>query len=69
MLEALAERNGIDTAEVGDVIWGTSSQNGPQSGDLGRMSALDGGYDIRASGITIDRLCGSGINAVSLGAA
>jgi acetyl-CoA C-acetyltransferase len=69
VLKALAERNGIDTAEVGDVIWGTSSQNGPQSGDLGRMSALDAGYDVRASGITIDRFCGSGISAVSLGAA
>ena len=69
VLKAIAERNRIDTAEVGDVIWGTSAQVGPQSGDLGRMSALDAGYDVRSSGVTIDRFCGSGISAVNLAAA
>ena len=68
VLKALAERNGIDTAEVDDVIWGTSSQRGPQGFDLGRMSALDAGYDIRASGVTLDRFCGSGITSVNLAA-
>jgi acetyl-CoA C-acetyltransferase len=68
VLKAIAERNDINTAEVDDVIWGTSSQRGPQSCDLGRMSALDAGYDIRASGVTLDRFCGSGITAVSLAA-
>ena len=51
------------------MIWGTSAQVGPQSGDLGRMSALDAGYDVRSSGVTIDRFCGSGISAVNLAAA
>jgi acetyl-CoA C-acetyltransferase len=69
VLKAIAERNLIDTADVGDVIWGTSAQVGPQSGDLGRMSALDAGYDVRSSGVTIDRFCGSGISAVNLAAA
>ena len=69
VLKAIAERNGIDTKEIGDVIWGTAAQVSKQSGDLGRMSALDAGYDVRASGITIDRFCGSGISAVSLAAA
>ena len=69
VLKALAERNGINTAEVDDVIWGTSSQRGPQSCDLGRMSALDAGYDVRSSGVTLDRFCGSGITAVSLASA
>lgn len=68
VLKALAERNDINTAEVDDVIWGTSSQRGPQSCDLGRMSALDAGYDIRASGVTLDRFCGSGITSVNLAA-
>ncbi len=36
---------------------------------MGRMSALDAGYDVRASGVTLDRYCGSGITAVSLAAA
>ena len=69
MLKALAERNKLDTKEVGDIIWGTSSQVGPQGGDLGRMSALDAGYDVRSSGVTIDRFCGSGISAVNFAAA
>jgi acetyl-CoA C-acetyltransferase len=69
VLKAIAERNKIDTKEVGDVIWGTSSQVGPQGGDLGRMSALDAGYSVRSSGITIDRFCGSGISAVNFAAA
>src|SRR5258706_6464128 len=68
VLRALADRTGINTADVDDIIWGTSSQRGPQSGDLGRMSALDAGYDVRASGVTLDRFCGSGITTVSLAA-
>ena len=69
VLRALAERTGINTAEVDDVIWGTSSQRGAQGGDLGRMSALDAGYDIRSSGVTLDRFCGSGITSVNFAAA
>ena len=68
VLEALVDRNGFDTADVDDVIWGTSAQQGPQSGDLGRMAALDAGYDITASGVTLDRFCGSGITANNLAA-
>ena len=63
VLEALRDRNDFDTADVDDVIWGTSSQVMEQSGDLGRMAALDAGYDITASGATLDRFCGSGITS------
>ena len=69
VLEALVERNGFDTADVDDVVWGTSSQVCEQSGDLGRMAALDAGYDVRASGVTLDRFCGSGITANNFAAA
>ncbi len=69
VLKALKERNNLNTSEVDDVIWGTSSQRGPQGGDLGRMSALDAGYDIRSSGVTLDRFCGSGITTVNMAAA
>src|SRR5450631_1878222 len=69
VLRALADRTGIDTADVDDIIWGCSSQRGPQSGDLGRMSALDAGYDVRTSGVTLDRFCGSGITSVNMAAA
>jgi acetyl-CoA C-acetyltransferase len=69
VLKALAERNGLNTAQVDDIIWGTSTQRGKQGGDLGRMAALDAGYDVRASGMTLDRFCGSGITTVNLAAA
>ncbi|WP_317932259.1 acetyl-CoA C-acetyltransferase [Halioxenophilus sp. WMMB6] len=68
VLKALAERNSINTADVDDVIWGTSSQRGEQSACLGRMSTLGAGYDVRSSAVTIDRFCGSGISTVSMAA-
>jgi acetyl-CoA C-acetyltransferase len=69
VLKAIAERNHLDTADVDDIIWGTSSQRGKQGADLGRMAALDAGYDVKASGVTLDRFCGSGITSVNLAAA
>jgi acetyl-CoA C-acetyltransferase len=69
VLAALRDRNGLDTATIDDIIWSTSSQRGPQAGDLGRMAALDAGYDTKASGMTLDRFCGGGITAVNLAAA
>ena len=68
VLRALVDRNGFDTADVDDVVWGTSSQVCEQSGDLGRMAALDAGYDTRASGVTLDRFCGSGITSTNFAA-
>ncbi|CAN5138319.1 acetyl-CoA C-acetyltransferase [soil metagenome] len=69
VLKALAQRNNLNTAEVDDIIWGTSTQRGKQGADLGRMAALDAGYDVRASGTTLDRFCGSGITTVNIAAA
>ncbi len=69
VLKAIAERNQLDTAQVDDIIFGTSSQRGQQGGDLARMAALDAGYNTLASGVTLDRFCGSGITAVNLAAA
>lgn len=69
VLRALAERNKLDTADIDDVIWGTSAQMGLQGGDLARMAALDADYDTRVSGVTLDRFCGSGLTATSLAVA
>lgn len=69
VLKALAARNSLDTAEIDDIIWSTSTQVDKQGADIGRMSALDAGYDIKASGVTLDRFCGGGITAVTLAAA
>lgn len=69
VLKAIAERNNLNTADVDDIIWSTSSQKGKQGSDLGRMAALDAGYDTQASGMTLDRFCGGGITTVNLASA
>src|SRR5690606_24843659 len=69
VLAAIRDRNDLDTAEVDDVLFGTSMQVGPQGGDLARMALLDAGFDVKASGVTLDRFCGSGITTTNLAAA
>src|ERR1700694_6292557 len=69
VLKALWQRNNLNTADVDDVIWGTSAQRGKQGGDMGRMAALDAGFDVRVSGVTLDRFCGSGLTAAGIAAA
>lgn len=69
VLKAIKDRNNLDTKTVDDVIWSVSTQDGMQAGDLGRMAALDAGYDITSSGTTLDRFCGGGITSVALAAA
>ena len=69
VLKAIKDRNNLKTEEVDDIIWSTSTQKGKQGGDLGRMAALAAGYDIKASGTTLDRFCGGGISSVNFAAA
>jgi len=69
VLRAIADRNTLDTSEIDDIVWGTSTQTGKQGGDLARMAALDAGFDVGASAMTLDRFCGSGVTAVNIAAA
>jgi len=69
VLKAIAERNDLNTDDVDDVIWGTSMQGGTLGGDLGRMAALDAGFSMKSSGMTLDRFCGSGITTANLATA
>lgn len=69
VLRALRDRNQLDTSRVDDILWSTSQQRGKQGGDLGRLSALYAGYDVKAAGATLDRYCGGGITVVGLAAA
>jgi len=69
VLAELRDRNGINTAEVDDVIWGVSAGMGLQAGDIGRNAALDAGYDVRAGGVTLNRFCGSSITCTNFAAA
>ena len=68
VMRAIADRNDLNTADVDDIIWSTSTQIGKQGFDLGRMAALDAGYDTKASGVTISRYCGGGISSATLAA-
>jgi acetyl-CoA C-acetyltransferase len=68
VLKALAGRNALDTAEIDDVVIGCGTQVGKQGYCIARMSALDAGYANEATGVTLDRFCGSGLTAVNIGA-
>lgn len=69
VLKALAERNALNTVEIDDVIIGCNAQVKKQGTCIARMSALDAGYSVQASGVTLDRFCGSGITSVNMAAA
>jgi acetyl-CoA acyltransferase len=64
-LRALAERTGVDPGEVEDVIFGCANQAGEDNRDVARMSLLLAGFPETVGGITVNRLCGSGLEAVA----
>jgi len=68
-LRALAERNpGVDWSALDDVIMGCANQAGEDNRNVARMAALLGGLGETAPGTTINRLCGSGLDAVAMAA-
>ncbi|MDP5185043.1 thiolase family protein [Blastococcus sp. BMG 814] len=69
VLEALADRSGIDPAVVEDVFWGCVSQVGEQTFNIGRNAPLAAGWPESVPGTTIDRQCGSSQQAVAFAAA
>jgi acetyl-CoA acyltransferase len=69
VLQALANRTGIDPGLVDDVIWGCVSQVGEQSSNIGRNAVLAAGWPQTVPGTTIDRQCGSSQQAVVFAAA
>jgi acetyl-CoA acyltransferase len=64
VLQALAQRNGLDPAAVEDVIFGCVTQIGEQSANIARTALLSAGWPVTVPGITIDRKCGSSEVAV-----
>jgi acetyl-CoA C-acetyltransferase len=68
-LKALRDRNDLDTAEVEDVIVGCVTQAGEQGMCIARTAVLEAGYDQAVPGVTTNRFCGSGLEAVNHGAA
>lgn len=69
VLRAIVARNGLNSSDIDDVVFGTHMQTGTQGGDLARMAALGAGFDIKVSGVTLDRFCGSGITTTGMAAA
>jgi acetyl-CoA acyltransferase len=64
-LQALMERTGVPQEEVEDVYFGCANQAGEDNRDVARMSLLLAGFPESVSGATINRLCGSGLEAVA----
>lgn len=68
-IKALMERNpGVDWTAVADVLYGCANQAGEDNRNVARMSALLAGLPIDVPGATINRLCGSGLDAVGTAA-
>lgn len=68
VMNALRDRNGFDTADVDDVVMGCGAGSGDHSMDIARMAALDAGWSLDAPGVTLNRFCGSGQQAVNFAA-
>lgn len=67
-LQALIKRNQIDPAQVEDVYLGCANQAGEDNRDVARMAILLAGFPVSVPGVTINRLCASGLTAVNLAA-
>ena len=68
-LKAIIERNPqIDLAGIDDVILGCANQAGEDNRNIARMSLLLAGFPETVSGVTVNRLCGSGMEAVAIAA-
>ncbi|ETD83317.1 acetyl-CoA C-acetyltransferase [Rhodobacter capsulatus] len=68
LLDAVVERNGLTGPAVEDVIWGNVTQVGEQGGCLARSAVLLSGLDESIPGLSINRFCASGMEAVNLAA-
>jgi len=68
-LEAVRDRNDLDTSKVDDVIMGCVSAVAGQGADIARSATIKAGYSQSTAGVTLNRFCGSGLEAVNMGAA
>jgi acetyl-CoA acyltransferase len=64
-IAAAVERTGIEPAEVVDVYWGAANQAGEDNRDVARMASLLAGLPVEVPGVTVNRLCASGLEAVN----
>ncbi|MET8211767.1 thiolase family protein [Streptomyces sp. NPDC005373] len=64
VMRATVERTGLDPARIGDVIFGDANQAGEDNRDVARFGALLAGFPTSVPGVTVNRLCGSSVEAV-----
>jgi 3-oxoadipyl-CoA thiolase len=64
-IRALVERTGVDVRRIEDVILGCSNQSGEDNRNVARMALLLAGLPVDVAGCTVNRLCGSGLQAVN----
>ncbi|MBH9576300.1 acetyl-CoA C-acetyltransferase [Inhella proteolytica] len=69
LLQALAQRNHLDTALVDDVVLGCVTPLGEQGADIARTAVLDAGWSQTVAGVTQSRFCASGLESINLAAA
>ncbi|HYP39209.1 MAG TPA: 3-oxoadipyl-CoA thiolase [Chloroflexia bacterium] len=65
VIAALVERTGVDARRIEDVILGCANQAGEDNRNVARMAALLAGLPVEVGGCTVNRLCGSGLQAVN----
>jgi acetyl-CoA acyltransferase len=65
LLKALIDRVGLPASEIEDITWGCVKQSGEQGYDIGRMAALIAGLPIEIGGVTVNRNCGSSLQAIN----
>ena len=68
VVDELVDRTGIPTDRVDDIIFGVVMQIGSQAGNLGRNVAMSSKLDLEVPGTTVDRQCGSSLQAIQFGA-
>ncbi len=68
VMKTILERNPIDPAEIEEVIFGCANQAGEDNRNVARMASLLAGIPVSIPGVTINRLCASGLAAVNLAA-
>lgn len=64
---ALARVPGLDPAAIGDIVWGNANGAGEDNRNVGRMAALLAGVPVGVPAVTVNRLCGSSLDAVMVG--
>ena len=65
VIRAAVDRNGIDLERIDDVVFGDANQAGEDNRNVARMGALLAGLPVTVPGVTVNRLCASGLEAVN----